>query len=83
MSPPPVTYLCRAQVARLAGRSEGSELLDAGKAGTGFTGDTARALRERKIAAHQACKKPKATWVKPVELVDVEFRAVTDDGDHP
>jgi bifunctional non-homologous end joining protein LigD len=25
-------------------------------------------------------KKPKATWVKPRELVDVEYRAMTDDG---
>jgi bifunctional non-homologous end joining protein LigD len=68
-------------------RREGAELLYAGKAGTGFNGETARALRERldpiavrKSPLTKPIKKPKATWVKPVELVDVEYRAVTDDG---
>jgi bifunctional non-homologous end joining protein LigD len=61
------------------GRPEGRSLVYAGKAGTGFTGDTARALRERldPIAVRtspltQPVKKPKATWVKPELQVDVE-----------
>lgn len=69
------------------GRREGRELVYAGKAGTGFTGDTARDLRERldpiatrKSPLTKPVKKPKATWVKPGILVDVEYRAVTEDG---
>jgi bifunctional non-homologous end joining protein LigD len=62
-------------------------LVYAGKAGTGFTGDTARALREkldpiavRKSPLTMPVKKPKATWVKPEVLADVEYRATTADG---
>ncbi len=69
------------------GRREGGALLYAGKAGTGFTGETARMLRERlepiavrKSPLTKPMKKPKAHWVKPEMLVDVEYRAVTADG---
>src|SRR6185437_11763579 len=69
------------------GRREGSELVHAGKAGTGFTGETARTLRERldpiavrKSPLSKPVNKPKATWVRPEVLVDVEYRAMTDDG---
>jgi bifunctional non-homologous end joining protein LigD len=62
-------------------------LVYAGKAGTGFSGDTARALRTkldrltvRKSPLTVEAKKPKATWVKPQVLVDVEYRAITADG---
>src|SRR3954470_5213000 len=66
-------------------RREGAGLVYAGKAGTGFTGETARTLRERldpiavrKSPLSKPVKKPKATWVKPELLVDVEYRAVTE-----
>jgi bifunctional non-homologous end joining protein LigD len=69
------------------GRREGEELLYAGNSGTGFTFDTARALRERldplvapKSPLTVPVRKPKATWVKPELLVDVQYRAVTPDG---
>jgi bifunctional non-homologous end joining protein LigD len=69
------------------GRREGVELLYAGKAGTGFTFETARNLRERldplvvrKSPLTKPVKKPKATWVQPDLLIDVEYRAVTPDG---
>jgi ATP-dependent DNA ligase len=65
------------------GRHEDKALLYAGKAGTGFTGDTARALREkldaiavRKSPLTVEVKKPKATWVKPQVLADIEYRAI-------
>jgi bifunctional non-homologous end joining protein LigD len=69
------------------GRRDGKALVYGGKAGTGFSGDTARALREkldqitvRKSPLTVDVKKPKATWVKPQVVVDVEYRAVTADG---
>jgi bifunctional non-homologous end joining protein LigD len=69
------------------GRPDRAGLIYAGKAGTGFSSDTARALRERldpivvkKSPLTVPVKKPKATWVRPRLLVDVEYRAVTDDG---
>jgi bifunctional non-homologous end joining protein LigD len=69
------------------GRREGKDLVYAGKAGTGFTGETARALREkldpiavRKSPLTVPVKKPKATWVKPQVLADVEYRSITADG---
>jgi bifunctional non-homologous end joining protein LigD len=69
------------------GRREGEELLYAGKAGTGFTFDTARALRERltplvmrKSPLTTPVRKPKATWVRPDVLVDVQYRSITPDG---
>jgi bifunctional non-homologous end joining protein LigD len=69
------------------GRPEGRGFVYAGKAGTGFTGETARTLREhldriavRKSPLSKPVKKPKATWVRPDVLVDVEYRAVTEDG---
>jgi bifunctional non-homologous end joining protein LigD len=69
------------------GRREGKELVYAGKAGTGFTNETARLLYKRlqPLAVRaspltQQVKKPKAKWVKPEMLVDVEYRAITADG---
>jgi len=60
----------------ISGRREGEELLYAGKAGTGFTFETARALREklnplvvRKSPLTTPVRKPKATWVRPEVLV--------------
>src|SRR5213078_411983 len=87
----PVVGFVPAQTGSIAalylGRHQGHELIYAGKAGTGFTGETARVLRERldpiavrKSPLSKPVKKPKATWVKPEVLVDVEYRAITDDG---
>jgi bifunctional non-homologous end joining protein LigD len=87
----PVVGFVPAQAGSIAalylGRRKGAALVYAGKAGTGFTGETARALRERldaiavrKSPLSKPVKKPRTTWVKPEILVDVEYRAVTDDG---
>jgi bifunctional non-homologous end joining protein LigD len=69
------------------GRREGDELVYAGKAGTGFTFDAARMLRElldplvvRRSPLTKPVKKPKATWVRPEVLVDVQYRSITPDG---
>ena len=69
------------------GRREGKELIYVGKAGTGYTAESVRTLRQRldpmivdKSPLTKPVKKPKAIWVKPKMLVDVEYRAVTADG---
>jgi bifunctional non-homologous end joining protein LigD len=69
------------------GRREGKGLVYAGKAGTGFTHETARMLRARldplvtrKSPLTDDTKKPKATWVRPDVLVDLEYRAITAEG---
>ena len=69
------------------GRREGKDLVYAGKAGTGFTFETARMLRERlepitvrKSPLTKAVRKPKATWVRPDVLVGVQYRSLTPDG---
>jgi bifunctional non-homologous end joining protein LigD len=69
------------------GRHEGDRLLYAGKVEVGFTGDAARALRARlePLATNKSpltvdVKKPKAVWVKPGVLIDVEYRGITSAG---
>ena len=69
------------------GRYEGDAPIYAGKAGTGFTAESARMLRERlntlavtKSPLAKPVKKPKVKWVEPEMLVDVEYRAITPDG---
>ena len=77
----------RSIAALYLGRRQGEELLYAGKAGTGFTFETARMLRERlnplvqrKSPLTTPVKKPKATWVRSELLVDVQYRSITPDG---
>ena len=69
------------------GRREDGELLYAGKVENGFNAESEHDLRQRaeKLKARaqpltKKIKKPKATWLKPKLLVDVEFRALTGDG---
>ena len=69
------------------GRREGDKLLYAGKVQTGYTGTSARELRERldplirrTSPLSVAVKKPKATWVEPEVNAEVEYGALTDDG---
>jgi bifunctional non-homologous end joining protein LigD len=63
------------------------ELIYAGKAATGFTGETARELRRRldplkrkTSPLTRSVRKPKATWVEPQLPVDLEYRGITGDG---
>ena len=69
------------------GRRDGDRLLYAGKARTGYTEATARALRERldpliveRTPLSVPVRKPKATWVRPEVGAEIEYNAVTDDG---
>jgi bifunctional non-homologous end joining protein LigD len=69
------------------GRREGERLLYAGKVKTGYTEFAASELRERldplirkTTPLSQPIKKPKATWVEPQVLAEVEFSSITSDG---
>ncbi|MBZ9735006.1 DNA ligase D [Mesorhizobium sp. CA18] len=69
------------------GRWEGERLLYAGKAQSGYTLEAARRVRERldpliicKSPLSEPIKKPKATWVRPEVLAEVQFSGVTDRG---
>lgn len=63
------------------------EVVYAGKAATGFTGEAARELRRRLDPLRRktspltrSIRKPKATWVEPELPVDLEYRGITGDG---
>jgi len=69
------------------GKQEGDRLLYAGKAQSGYTLEAARRIRERldpliisKSPLSEPVQKPKATWVKPVVLAEIQFSGVTDRG---
>ncbi|PBC02285.1 DNA ligase D [Mesorhizobium sp. WSM3860] len=69
------------------GRREGDRLLYAGKAQSGYTLEVARRVRERldplivgKSPLSEPIVKPKATWVRPEILAEVQFSGVTDRG---
>ncbi|MER9332848.1 DNA ligase D [Mesorhizobium sp. M0293] len=69
------------------GRREGDRLLYAGKARSGFTLSAAKRVRERldaliisKSPLSEPIVKPKATWVRPDLLAEVEFSGITDRG---
>src|SRR5215212_3582435 len=69
------------------GRREGERLLYAGKVRSGYTEATAREVRERldplivrSSPLSHPIKKPKATWVKPEVLAEVEFGGINEGG---
>jgi bifunctional non-homologous end joining protein LigD len=69
------------------GRWEGDQLLYAGKVQTGYTEALAREVRERldplivrKSALSHAIKKPKATWVEPQLLAEVQYGGINEGG---
>ena len=69
------------------GREQEGKLLYAGKVEQGFTDAAARdvqarlrPLLQRARALSEKIDKPKARWVKPVLLAEVEYRALTGDG---
>jgi bifunctional non-homologous end joining protein LigD len=69
------------------GRREGDRLTYAGKARSGYSEETARALRERldplitgKSPLSEPIVKPKATWIRPEMLAEIAFSGVTDRG---
>ncbi|RWE28484.1 DNA ligase D [Mesorhizobium sp.] len=69
------------------GRRDGDRLLYAGKAKSGYTLEVARRVRERldplivgESPLTEPIIKPKATWVRPDVLAEVQFSGVTDRG---
>ncbi|MFL6799996.1 MAG: DNA ligase D [Xanthobacteraceae bacterium] len=69
------------------GRWQDDQLLYAGKARSGYTDAAARELREaldplirRSSPLAIPVKKPKATWVEPSALAEIEHAGFTDDG---
>jgi hypothetical protein len=69
------------------GRRENGELVYAGKVENGFNTSVEKSLRKRaeKLETNiqpltRKIKKPKAIWLKPKLLVDVEYRALTGTG---
>jgi bifunctional non-homologous end joining protein LigD len=66
------------------GRREGKQVLYAGKVENGFDDDDEKKLaalteqlKTRTQPLTKKIKKPKAVWLKPEVLVDVEYRALT------
>jgi bifunctional non-homologous end joining protein LigD len=69
------------------GKRDGKELRYVGKVGTGFTKATSAGLRKRldalatpKSKLTAPVRKPKATWVEPKLVAEVEYRDITSEG---
>jgi bifunctional non-homologous end joining protein LigD len=69
------------------GRREGRELVYVGKAGSGFTAQSARDVRSRlepliraRPALTRPLKKRDTSWVEPKIEAEIEFRGMTSDG---
>jgi bifunctional non-homologous end joining protein LigD len=69
------------------GRREGGELFYMGKVGTGWSRTTSSKIRKQLDTAVTAnspltrpIRKPKATWVEPSFVAEVEYRDITSEG---
>ena len=69
------------------GKREGKELVYMGKVGTGWNCTTSSQIRKAldtvvspKSKPSKPLKKPKATWVEPVFMADIEYRDITSEG---
>ncbi len=69
------------------GKREGKDLVYMGKVGTGWSRTVSSQIRKQldtvvspKTELSKQVKKPKATWVDPVFVADVEFRDITSEG---
>jgi len=69
------------------GKQEGKELVYMGKVGTGWNRTTSSRIRKAldtvvspKSKLSKPLKKPKATWVEPVFMADIEYRDITSEG---
>jgi bifunctional non-homologous end joining protein LigD len=69
------------------GRREGKNLVYMGKVGTGWNRTTSSSIRkalDQVVSPNskltKPLKKPKATWVEPVFLAEVEYRDITSEG---
>ncbi|WFU75034.1 hypothetical protein [Bradyrhizobium sp. CB2312] len=69
------------------GKQEGKELRYMGKVGTGWRRTTSRKIRDAldsvvspKSRLSKQLKRPKATWVEPKFVAEIEYRDVTSEG---
>jgi bifunctional non-homologous end joining protein LigD len=69
------------------GKREGNDLVYMGKVGTGWSRLVSSHIRKQldtvvspKSKLTKPIRKPKATWVEPSFMAEVEFRDVTSDG---
>ena len=69
------------------GKQEGKELVYMGKVGTGWSRTTSSQIRKQldtvvspKSKLSKPLRKPKATWVEPQFVADVEYRDITSEG---
>ena len=69
------------------GKQEGKDLVYMGKVGTGWSRAVSSQIRKQldtvvspKSKLTKAIKKPKATWVEPKFVADVEYRDITSEG---
>jgi bifunctional non-homologous end joining protein LigD len=69
------------------GKKEGNELVYMGKVGTGWSRTVSSQVRKQldtvvspKSKLTKPIKKPKATWVEPTFVADIEYRDITSEG---
>ena len=69
------------------GKREGKDLIYMGKVGTGWSRTVSSQIRKQldtvvspKSKLTNPIKKPKATWVEPRFVADIEFRDITSEG---
>ena len=69
------------------GKREGNELVYVGKVGTGWSRTVSSQIRKQldtvvssKSKLTRTIKKPKATWVEPTFVADIEYRDITSEG---
>jgi bifunctional non-homologous end joining protein LigD len=69
------------------GKKEGKDLVYMGKVGTGWSRTVSSQIRRQldtvvspKSKLTKAIRKPKATWVEPTFVADVEYRDITSEG---
>jgi bifunctional non-homologous end joining protein LigD len=69
------------------GKQEGNELVYVGKVGPGWSRTISSQIRKQldtvvspKSKLTKPVRKPKATWVEPKFLADVEYRDITSEG---
>jgi bifunctional non-homologous end joining protein LigD len=69
------------------GKREGKDLVYMGKVGTGWSRTVSSQIRKQldtvvspKSKLTKPVKKPKATWVEPTFIADVEYRDITSEG---
>nr|WP_283815270.1 hypothetical protein [Bradyrhizobium sp. JYMT SZCCT0180] len=69
------------------GKKEGKELVYMDKVGTGWTRTVSSQIRKQldtvvspKSKLTKQVKKPRATWVDPVFMADIEYRDITSEG---